>query len=314
MLNIDKYYDELPWLTDQRAHLDALAESGRCPHAILLNGPGGIGRRQLALWLIESLLKCDLQAALATADPADDVHPDLVIIEPEADKTAIGVEQIRTLIERMNLTSHQGATRCGVIYPAENMTTSAANSLLKTLEEPAADVVLILICESIGRLPATVISRCQRYRMAPPSTDAGLSWLKQQAAAGDLEIMLEFTGGAPLAALALSAADFGALAATFDEDLRELTQRRADPVAVAARWSKQADLALRWLYGFVAARIREALLSEEPGQSDRIARYFRQLSQIRELRRFIGGGVSAELGLIELLMDWYGDTGHAGES
>jgi DNA polymerase-3 subunit delta' len=308
LLKIDKYYDCLSWLETERARLEALAASGRCPHAVLVHGPAGTGRRQLAIWLCEALLGCSL-ASIAETEPGADIHPDLAVVEPEPDKRAIGIEQIRELIEIMSLTSHQGASRCAIIWPAEAMTVNAANSLLKTLEEPARAVVLILICETIGRLPATVVSRCQRFRITPPPASAGLAWLTGEAGAAADEKILEFAGGGPLAALELCDQDFPAMAAGFERDLADLSARRTDPVSVAAGWSKEPELALRWLYGFTAAHLRAAV----PQDRARLAGYFRQLDQIRELRRFIGGSVNAELGLTELLTDWYG-AGHAGET
>jgi len=312
VLDLDTYYAELPWLIEQRTQFEQLVSSGRWPHALLLHGPAGTGRRQLALWFIESLLDCDLRDAAVDAEAEQDIHPDLLVVEPEADKKAIGIEQIRELIEFMQLTSHQGGARSAVIYPAEHMTISAANSLLKTLEEPPENVALVLLCESINRLPATVISRCQRSRLAAPPAEAGLKWLAGQVDSPDLEAILDFTGGAPLAALDLCQKDFPTLARGFNSDLDDLSRRRVDPVTIAARWAKQGDLALRWLYCFIAGRLREELASgsTETAQSGQIGRYFRQLDKIRELRRFIGGGVSAELGLTDLLMEWYGDVGH----
>ena len=315
MLNIDKYFDNLPWLDAERARLAALIEAGQLPHAILLHGPAGTGRRQLALWLSETLLSCDLRHAAESGEDEVDLHPDLVIVEPEPDKTAIGIDRIRELIDFMNLTGHQGPARCALIYPAEAMTVNAANSLLKTLEEPPPGVVLVLICETIGRLPATVVSRCQRFRVAPPALDAGRDWLAGQTNERDLDPILDFAGGAPLAALALCEQAFAGLAEGFETDLANLAARRADPVRVAAGWAKQPELALRWLYGHMAAQLRDELGAgaAETGQSERLAAYFRQLDQIRELRRFIAGSVNAELGLTELLMDWYGDS-HARET
>ncbi|NIQ44609.1 MAG: DNA polymerase III subunit delta', partial [Pseudomonas stutzeri] len=68
----------------------------------------------------------------------------------------------------LQLTSYEGRGKVAVIEPANTMTTSAANSLLKTLEEPPGDTLLILVADRIGRLPPTVFSRCQRIDFAPP--------------------------------------------------------------------------------------------------------------------------------------------------
>ena len=92
MLKIDKYYDELPWLAEQRGRLTELLASGRCPHGLLVYGRSGTGRRHLALWLAEAMLGLDPQRmALAGEDEPDSVHPDLHVIEPEEDKQTISV-------------------------------------------------------------------------------------------------------------------------------------------------------------------------------------------------------------------------------
>jgi DNA polymerase-3 subunit delta' len=315
LLNIDKYYRELPWLSSQRKQFEATLTDDRFPHALLLHGIAGSGRRQLALWVAETLLNTSLESAGSEAGMTQASTPDLRTVVPQDDKKLIGIDQIRELIEFMNLTSH-GKRRCAIIYPADSMTVNAANSLLKTLEEPAADAIVILICESLSRLPATVVSRCQHLRINPPSEAVALKWLKQQSQDGSLATLLEFSGGAPLAALALANADFARQAAEFDADLDALTDKQADPVGIATKWAKQPDLALRWLYRCVAQQLRHELTTRPAGAAgatEPVLGYFRQLDQIRELRRFIGGGVSAELSLTELLMNWYGAGSHTRE-
>lgn len=313
MLALDKQYDALPWLAESREQLISLATGERCPHAILLHGTAGIGRRHLAIWLAEALLNTELDVP-REGNEREQLHPDLLLIEPEPDKTGISVEQIRNLIHFAELTSHQGAARCAIIYPAELMNTSAANSLLKTLEEPPAGVFIILVCEALSQLPATVISRCQHWRIASPPADVALAWLKSRTSEPDIDAILSFAGGAPLAALALAEDDFAGHNRAFSNDIASLMRKQADPVVIAAKWAKNADLALRWLYCFVAAEIRAELTdsTHAGGPGSRAAQNFSKLQQIRELRRFIGGGVSAELTLTGLLMQWYGAGDPAG--
>ena len=126
--------------------------------------------------------------------------------------------------------------------------------------------------------------------------------------------MLDFAGGAPLAALALHAEDFGGAAREFSADLDNLESRRVSPAAVAARWVKHGDRSLQWLYWRLAARVRERL-TDTHGLPHRgvveaeIRAGYRQMNQIRELRRLFKGGINAELGIAGLLMDWYGGLG-----
>ena len=182
------------WL-DRRQH-------GRLPHAVLLIGPKGLGKRAAAAWIAAQQLQADAHQVLPHYPFERPAHADLHWIEPPEDKQAIGIDQIRELVADLSLTSFHGGGKVAVIDPANAMTISAANSLLKTLEEPPGDTTLILIADRTGRLPATLFSRCQRIDFAPPSEADGLAWLDRlQPGASWLEA-LRVAGFAPLAAIA----------------------------------------------------------------------------------------------------------------
>ncbi len=317
MFDIEKKYTDLPWLRSLRIELEHLLQAGRCSHALLLHGRRGTGRRQLALWLTEAFLGVDPLRTLAGSDEAAG-HPDLLVVEPPEGKASIGVDQVRELVDFFRLTSHGGSGRLALLWPAESMTINAANSLLKTLEEPPVGSLIILISESIARLPATIVSRCQRVRIPLPPQDIALEWLELQVGEQNLDDLLDFAGGAPLAALQLHAGNFAGTASSFSRDIEDLQQRRAIPVEIAARWSKTPDLALEWLSWRLAAEVRAALgASADCGSSGTVglqarqiaAACFKQNAQIRELRRLFRGGISTELSIAGLLMGWYGGLG-----
>ena len=159
MLNIEEKYDSLPWLEAARQRLNELVDAGRCPHALLIQGRAGMGRRHLALWLAERVLGADPSRSVGDDPDSEAGHPDFVTLEIPADKTQIVVNQTRELIEFLQLTSHGGRGRVAVIYPAEAMNRNTANALLKTLEEPPAGTVIVLIAESPRSLPPTILSR-----------------------------------------------------------------------------------------------------------------------------------------------------------
>jgi DNA polymerase-3 subunit delta' len=300
---------------------------------LLVHGRAGTGRRQLALWFAETMLGIDplrVMGAETDEDTEEATFPDLCVIQPLRDsktrklKKSIGIDQIReTLIsDFLQLTSHGSAGRLVLIWPAESMTIDAANCLLKSLEEPPAGVILVLITESIRKLPATVISRCQRVRVPVPAREQALAWLQAQAPGADLGNLLDFAGGAPLAALELHQSSFAATASEYAQDLRGLEQRQLSPVEVAGRWQANADLALRWLDWRLSRRVRTCLEGpsgeaaagapdrQTPEVQQTIRACFRQMAQIRELRRLLNRGINAELNIAGLLMDWYGGLGH----
>ena len=114
-------------------------------------------------------------------------HPDLLVVRPLEDSRQLRIEQVRELAEELALTSHQGGYKVGVLSPADALNRFAANALLKTLEEPTANTLLILVAVEPSRLPATILSRCQRIRIPAPSRAAQLRWLRATCKAGRLE-------------------------------------------------------------------------------------------------------------------------------
>lgn len=318
MFELDTPFKNIPWLTPLYAQLDRLLQSNRFPHALLVYGRRGTGRRQLALWLAETMLGIDPLRTISGSDEAAG-HPDMRAIEPLDGKPSVSVEQIRELLDFFRLTSHGSAGRLALLWPAESMTVSAANSLLKTLEEPPPGCFIVLIAESISRLPATIVSRCQRIRIPLPAREMALQWLEAETGQRDLDDLLDFAGGAPLTALKLYTEKFGDIADTFSRDIDDLTQRRAAPIEIAARWNKTPDLALEWLSWRLVRETRTALgisgiqaagAANGRGVSQVSHACFKQLEQIRELRRLFRGGISTELSLAGLLMGWYGGLGH----
>lgn len=133
---------------------------------------------------------------------AAETHPDVVRLEPAEAAKTIGVDAVRQVNERLHLTGG-GGTKVGVIQPADALSINAANSLLKTLEEPPAGSQLLLVSQSSGRLPATLRSRCQRIGFGIPDTETAIHWL-QGSGIADAEAWLARAGGAPLLARELA--------------------------------------------------------------------------------------------------------------
>ena len=202
-----------PWTSEQWTQLQRRHQEGRLPHALLLAGPQGLGKGQFARDLAQSLL-CEQPAAdgmpcqtcRACAKFVVATHPDMFVVEPEEAGKAIKVDQIRDLISQFALSTHQGGYRIAIVQPANQMNPAAANSLLKTLEEPPPDSLILLISASPSLLPATILSRCQRLDFVPPAHDLALAWLETQLAipADHAEALLALAYDAPLSALALA--------------------------------------------------------------------------------------------------------------
>jgi DNA polymerase-3 subunit delta' len=165
--------------------LRTAARTGRVAHAYLFAGPAGVGRRSAAQAFAQ-LLNCHRPDADACGRcPACEAiaagrHPDVrvvdvargVLLDPDdTTRTGIGIRQVLALRREVVYPPYQGRWKVYILADAETLTLEAANSLLKVLEEPPPQVVIILIAESTVPLPATVVSRCQlvRFTLLPPA-------------------------------------------------------------------------------------------------------------------------------------------------
>jgi DNA polymerase III delta prime subunit len=141
----------------------------------------GVGKRHFALWSAAQLLRIDWEPdADSEADALPGVpHPDFFSVSMEEDTKVLKIHQMRDVIARLELTSHRGGHKVAIISPADRMQPHAANCLLKTIEEPPGSATILLVCDSPTRMPATILSRCERVRLLPPEWSAGLAWLRR---------------------------------------------------------------------------------------------------------------------------------------
>lgn len=262
---IDALPSELPWQQLQWQRIAAMQAGARLPHALLLRGPEGVGKYRFARRLLAAILcehatfahrpcgvcrGCRLMAA--------DTHPDLQLLTPLEGKQQIGIDQVRALIDRVGLTSQYGGRKAVVVAPAEHMTRAAANTLLKTLEEPPGDALFVLVAHSAGALPATIRSRCQIVNFPLPDGDAARAWLgvelgSQEAA----ETALRLAHGAPLTARRLAAEERLAGREAILGDLERLMRGDAGPIVTAERWRDTGLVdALYWLLSMACDLIR----------------------------------------------------------
>jgi len=202
---MDSLTDCPSWLTGDGAALMARSNAGRLPHALLLNGIDGIGKRAFGQWLAESLL-CRAGSDAGACGVCESCrqllagsHPDYRKLVPEGVSATIKVDKVRELVEWLQLTAGQGSYRVAFIEDADSMNRNAANSLLKTLEEPGDHVVLILTATRVGALPATIRSRCQKITLKIGDKAAAVNWLG--ARLSDPESALIECGGGPYAAV-----------------------------------------------------------------------------------------------------------------
>ena len=211
-----------PWTADAWSQLTARREN--LPQALLIHGPRGIGKLDLARRFAQLIL-CETPGANEPCGRCDGCrwflagqHPDFRQIEPEIlsgpqdpaedapapSKTAkpsheIKVDQVRDLADFLNIGSHRGKRRLALFHPAEDMNANAANSLLKSLEDPASGACFILISDNVHRLIPTIRSRCIGLPLTIPDEVSSLAWLKQEKVE-EAANWLSFAGGAPILA------------------------------------------------------------------------------------------------------------------
>lgn len=158
--------------------LKAHVKQGRVRQAYLFTGPAGVGRRTLALRFAQAL-NCtrDLEPGIPCRSCRNCIqlirvqHPDLDVVQAEQEGGILKVSQIRELLHRLSLSPYQARYRVGLLLRFEEANPSAANALLKTLEEPPPKVVLLLTAESPERLLPTIPSRCEVLRLRPVPAD-----------------------------------------------------------------------------------------------------------------------------------------------
>ncbi len=178
-----------PWMQMGFDHVSSMNQTGRLPHALMIDGPGGWGEVELAAEIAMMLIE-------RSGDPRTIAHPDFRWIE--AENSVVKVDQIRNLIDFIQQTAHLGSLKVVVLEDAQKMNLNAANALLKILEEPPIGSHLILVTEAKDLMLPTVISRCQRVSIRKATREVVVRWLSEQdVAAEESEPLLIEYGGAP---------------------------------------------------------------------------------------------------------------------
>ncbi len=186
--------------------IEVLRRSLRCgktAHSYLFEGVPGCGRKKTALTLVQALFCTTLaDDACGTCPSCRKIesgnHPDIHQIAPLPDKRDISIEQLREMQHILSLRPYEAPRKICIIDPAERMSVSAANSLLKTLEEPPGNALIILLTENAGMLLSTVRSRCQLVRFAPLSPEHVLSLLERSGMSPDAAALIAPMSGGSL--------------------------------------------------------------------------------------------------------------------
>lgn len=309
-----------PWQESLFGRLVAAREAERLGHALLLTGPQGLGKHAVARALAARLLCASPEAghACGRCRPctllAAGTHPDFRDISFELNektgklRTEIIIDQMRRLGEWFALTPQLGGAQVALIDPADALNRSAANSLLKTLEEPAGNRFVLLVSHRPHQLPATIRSRCHRFELRPPPREQALAWLQGQGVA-DAAPALDAARGNPGLAAQWAASGVLDLRREVVADLSDVAAGRAAPLELGKAWTADESLDLRLqLAAEHAQRLCASIQGLAEAQRLTATADFQKLSAwfdaANRLRGLLGTTVRLDLAVAGLLRDW----------
>lgn len=312
-----------PWLKEAWDAVVECLQSGKMPHALLIAGGEGLGKRDFASALGQALL-CQTPGALRIACGQcracrlmkAGTHPDYSNVAVQEEATQIKIDQIRELSEKLSLRPHYQGYQVAVIDPAEAMTLEASNALLKTLEEPSEDSVLVLVSDRPSMLSATIKSRCRKIDARPPRADVALAYLQADgiesaAAFGALSLA---AGNPGLAQELAQEKNQVCLAETLDEFRDAMAQRRT-MAEVAVAWAK-SETERRLLLLSLCARAcawdlhQVKLIDSVRAFTELIGRmplfeFCRWWDKLNKTRALVRTPLKSDLLIFELLHDFY---------
>lgn len=316
--------DGLPWLAPLRSDWQALIQSGRLPHAVLIRGLPGSGKVALAQSLAADLL-CEQPAAGRACGQcpgchllAAGTHPDYHTVVPDGQFIKVG--QIRQISNDLSLSAHRGGHKVALILAAGSMNLAAANALLKTLEEPTPNTCLILVSDESDRLLPTIVSRCRVMPLKPPTASQLASWLGQEDERARRALIL--AGGAPLQARNWLEDDRLDRFMMFFEQLAALraSATSINPLSLAQQWLETLTpdwLAASYRYLLHLQQVQagigrklsgdRALLTQLNSLFSNTESMARKLKHLSRLRHHLGGALKKELLFEEFLINWKAD-------
>ncbi len=248
-----------PWHQSVWQTLVTARLSDRLPHALLFYGEAGCGNENFVETLAQDFLclQPDKQSnacghCRSCQTFMGGAHPDFARIEVAEDKQAIVVDQIRELVYFLGLSRSFSPLRVGLIRQAERMNVNAANSLLKSLEEPLPNTLILLLTQQISKLLPTIRSRCQLIRLPIPTENESLHWLQQHPLQNDPQELLRFASNKPLLAIELDSTNQLLHQREWLDQLAQLLQGKKSIVELSTYWEKHdREQLLDWQLSFI---------------------------------------------------------------
>jgi len=321
-----------PWALSQWQQLVQRVNEQRLPHAMLFCGIEGLGKFDVARKFAQSLLcqqpddnhmPCNQCRSCSQFEA--NTHPDYLFIEPDEEGKAIKVDQIRLLVDQFGLASHYGAYRVAIINPAESMNLAAANSLLKSLEEPPDNTVIILVSSQSASLPSTILSRCQRINFSSPSTDMAVNWLNKHHSDlmkseidGQESALLAMANGAPLKAIKTADSELIQQREQMFELLLAIADGAESALGANKQWLKAGiTTPIQWVYSWISDLIKvkihlqQAIVNHDKSadlqklaQQVELSNLYSFLDSILDILKKQRAPLNTQMIMDDLLLDW----------
>jgi len=282
-----------PW--NQEVWQQLTLEPERSNHALLIHGDKGLGKQDIATSLAHFVLTDNHTQSASLFNAGS--HPDLHVIMPEAlsedykssndprldlissysnrylephsgkPRKTITIDQIRKLSSALVTHPHISKFRIILIFAANTMNRNAANALLKSLEEPPANTLFLIVSDEISVLPKTIRSRCSLVGLKAPDRKSASAWLAQQNIIPDTELdtYLSIANNHPLRAIELFQSDYLVSLKAVLTDINHLWMRRIDVTNAAKKWQTLgASTSLDILYKLAVDLLRFQLSDSPP--------------------------------------------------
>ncbi|MBY0544446.1 MAG: DNA polymerase III subunit delta' [Gammaproteobacteria bacterium] len=319
-----------PWHEQAWQRIDAYQQQQRLPHALLISGVPGLAKKSFAQQLATILL-CEKKPLVSAGEELGrgglgcgncfscrlsdlSSHPDYIDISPLEDSKVIKIEEIREVIGFLQQTTHRSGHRVIVISPAEALNLSAANALLKTLEEPPSGCHFLLISHAPSQLSATIRSRCQFIKINPAFDEQTVAWLANESniSPASATAYLNEAEGSPQQALILATSEQKETHHDLLQRLNALLDDQAELLKLAQQWQQQGlSTVLDQLLRLFNQEIRKYFNAGALNNIDCLVRYSQYLLDIKK-SLILNPNLNAQLLSESILVKWLEVNGKSG--
>ena len=321
------------WQQQSWNSLFSYIQQDRIPQALLITGASGLGKYVLAKRFAHALLCPNTHTDGSCCGVCNScllikagTHPDLIKIKPDDDKKSISINKIRHIVTDTYLKPQFESYRVLIINPADVMTTQAANAFLKCLEEPTERTIFILISNKPNKLPATIISRCQKLSVTLPEKHRLYDWLNGQGIHDNQETRLNLVRGGIFTTQQIINEPLLKQRTDCFADWLAIAKRQNHPALISEKWQKMPETELlNWLISWTSDVIKCACGSNQAQLCNQdMAKNLQELAQQLHLkslyklydhllssRRQLATQVNFQMMLEEILVQWQQLNGRA---